>query len=406
MKRILTVMLGVMTAIGGFVDIGNLVTSGVTGSRFGTSLTWAVALGTVAMVVYGEMAGRIAAVARHSVFHIVRERLGARLALVNLVGSFALNLLTVAAEIGGVALAIQLASGVSYLLFVPVVGLLAWIVIWRAPFKLMDNAVGLIGLTLLVFVSALFALHAHWGDLAHAAVHPTVPPGETHLTWWFYAVSLYGACVVPYQAYFFSSGAMEEGDDLSSMRTSAFVGFPLGGVLSVAIMWAAAVVLQPYQISGTNLGEVGLPAAAAYGKIGIALAIIGFVAATFGACLEAALSTGYMIAQYFGWPWGKRMRPSQAPEFHVVNMIVLLAGTALVLTAIDPVQLTLVSVVLSAVAVPLTYFPILVVANDREYLGDKVNGPVRNLLGGLLLIAIVAAAAAAIPLLLLTKAGQ
>jgi len=177
-------------------------------------------------------------------------------------------------------------------------------------------------------------------------------------------------------------------------------------VLSVAIMWAAAVVLQPYQISGTNLGEVGLPAAAAYGKIGIALAIIGFVAATFGACLEAALSTGYMIAQYFGWPWGKRMRPSQAPEFHVVNMIVLLAGTALVLTAIDPVQLTLVSVVLSAVAVPLTYFPILVVANDREYLGDKVNGPVRNLLGGLLLIAIVAAAAAAIPLLLLTKAGQ
>lgn len=110
-----------------------------------------------------------------------------------------------------------------------------------------------------------------------------------------------------------------------------------------------------------------------------------------------------MVAQYFGWPWGKRMRPSRAPEFHVVNMIVLLAGTALVLTTIDPVQLTLVSVVLGAVAIPLTYFPILVVANDRDYLGDKVNGPVRNLLGGLLLIAIVAAAVAAIPLLLLSR---
>jgi manganese transport protein len=44
-------MLGVMTAIGGFVDISNLVTSGVTGARFGTSLTWAVVLGTVAMIV-------------------------------------------------------------------------------------------------------------------------------------------------------------------------------------------------------------------------------------------------------------------------------------------------------------------------------------------------------------------
>jgi Mn2+/Fe2+ NRAMP family transporter len=405
-KRLLGVMLGVMTAIGGFVDISNLVTSGVTGARFGTSLTWAVVLGTVAMIVYGEMAGRIASVARRSVFHIVRERLGARLAMVNLVGSFALNLLTVAAEIGGVALAIELATGVNYLLFVPVVGLLAWVVIWRAPFSLMDNVVGLLGLTLLVFVGALFATHAHWADLAHSAVRPVVPPSESHLTWWFYAVSLYGSCVVPYQAYFFSSGGLEEDNDLLAMRVNTFVGFPLGGVLSIAIMWAAAVVLQPWQINATNLGEIGLPAAVAYGKVGIAFAIVGFVAATFGACLEAALSTGYMLAQYFGWPWGKRLRPSQAPEFHVATMIVLLAGTMLVLTTIDPIQLTLVSVVLSAVAIPLTYFPILVVANDQAYLGEKANGPVRNLLGGLLLVAIVLAALAALPLLLLTKSGQ
>lgn len=224
--------------------------------------------------------------------------------------------------------------------------------------------------------------------------------------WWFYAISLYGACVVPYQAYFFSSGAMEESDDLLTTRVNAFVGFPLGGVLSIAIMWAASVVLQPYQINGTNLGEVGLPAAAAYGKVGIAFAIVGFVAATFGACLEAALSTGYMVAQYFGWPWGKRLAPRQAPEFHVVTMIILLAGTALVLTTINPITLTLVSVVLSAVAIPLTYFPILVVANDRDYLGEKVNGPIRNLLGVVLLVAITLAALAAIPLLLITKAGQ
>lgn len=406
MKRLLTVMLGVMTAIGGFVDIGNLVTSGVTGSRFGTSLTWAVLLGTVAMMVFGEMAGRICAVARHTVFHIVRERLGVRLGMVNLVGSFVLNLLTVAAEIGGVALAVQLVAGVNYLIFVPVVGLLAWVVIWRAPFKLMDNVIGLLGLTLLVFVGALFATHAHWGDLSHAALHPTVPSSETHTTWWFYAISLYGACVVPYQAFFFSSGGMEEGDDLMTMRVNAYGGFTLGGALSVAIMWAAAVVLQPYQINGTNLGEIGLPAAAAYGKVGIALAVIGFVAATFGACLEATLSTGYVMAQYFGWPWGKKRRPSQAPEFHLVNMLVLLAGTALVLTTIDPVQLTLVSVVLGAVAVPLTYFPVLVVANDRGYLGDKVNGPIRNLLGVVLLVAATLAALAALPLLIITKSGQ
>src|SRR5205085_5688508 len=93
-KRVLQLALGVMTAIGGFVDIGNLVTSGITGARFGMSLAWALLLGTAGMVLYGEMAGRVTAVARRPVFHVVRERLGVRMGLVNLIASLVLNLLT------------------------------------------------------------------------------------------------------------------------------------------------------------------------------------------------------------------------------------------------------------------------------------------------------------------------
>jgi Mn2+/Fe2+ NRAMP family transporter len=58
------------------------------------------------------------------------------------------------------------------------------------------------------------------------------------------------------------------------------------------------------------------------------------------------------------------------------------------------------------VALPLTYFPILVISNDPDYMGDKVNGRVSNTLGTLFLIVILVAAVAAIPLMLLTKAGQ
>ena len=63
MKQVLSLALGVMTAIGGFVDIGNIVTSGITGARFGMTLAWAVVLGPLGMVLFGEMAGRVAAVA-------------------------------------------------------------------------------------------------------------------------------------------------------------------------------------------------------------------------------------------------------------------------------------------------------------------------------------------------------
>ena len=61
--------------------------------------------------------------------------------------------------------------------------------------------------------------------------------------------------------------------------------------------------------------------------------------------------------------------------------------------------------VFSAVALPLTYFPILVVANDPEYMGDDVNGRVRNGLGVVFLVIIVVAAVAAIPLLIVSGMG-
>ena len=64
------------------------------------------------------------------------------------------------------------------------------------------------------------------------------------------------------------------------------------------------------------------------------------------------------------------------------------------------------SIVFSAVALPLTYFPILVVANDRGYMGESVNSKLTNALATVFLIIITVAATAAIPLMLATKAGQ
>jgi Mn2+/Fe2+ NRAMP family transporter len=60
----------------------------------------------------------------------------------------------------------------------------------------------------------------------------------------------------------------------------------------------------------------------------------------------------------------------------------------------------------SAVALPLTYLPILVVANDREYLGDAVNGRLANILGVTYLVIILIAAVAAIPLMIITGMGE
>ena len=62
MSKIFAVALGILTAIGGFLDIGDLVTNAVVGSRFGLALAWVVPVGVLGICLYANMAGRVAAV--------------------------------------------------------------------------------------------------------------------------------------------------------------------------------------------------------------------------------------------------------------------------------------------------------------------------------------------------------
>lgn len=409
MKRLLSVALGILTAIGGFVDIGDLVANALVGSRFGMSLAWATLLGIVGICVFAEMSGRVAAVTGRGTFDLVRERLGPRAGLANLVASMLVTMLTFTAEIGGVALAIELATSVHYLLFVPVVGLAVWLIMWRVKFSVLENVFGLLGLTLIVFAVALWQLHPSWGDLLHQVVAPEKPAGEGSAVYFYYAIALFGAAMTPYEVFFFSSGGVEDRwtpKDILTSRINVFVGFPLGGMLSLAIAACATLVFLPEGIQVDSLAQVALPVAVAVGKLGLAAVILGFVAATFGAALETGLSTGYSISQYFGWQWGKYVRPRDATRFHTVLLLATLVAVAGVLTTLDPIKVTEYSIVFSAVALPLTYLPILIIANDADYMGTHANGRLANGLGTVILGVVLVVSVAAIPLMLYTKAGQ
>jgi Mn2+/Fe2+ NRAMP family transporter len=408
-KKFLAITLGILTAIGGFVDIGDLVANSETGARFGMRLAWVVVVGVIGICVYAEMSGRVAAVSHRGVFDLIRERLGPRVALVNLVGSYLVTTATLAAEIGGVALAVQLATSVDYLLWIPIAALTLWLALWRVKFETLERVFGLGGLALVVIAVALLKLPTDWGNLGDQA-HTFAPTrGEDWATYAFFGVALFAAAMTPYEVFFFSSGAVEERwttKDLSIERANVFVGFPLGGALSLAIMATASVVYLPLGAHVDTLGQTGLPSVLAFGKLGLALVIFGFFAATFGAALETGLSSGYTVAQYFGWQWGKYVAPNRAARFHTVVLVSILLGVAVLATTINPIQLTEYTLVFSAAVLPLTYLPILVVANDREYLGDKVNGPVANFFGIVFLAIIVIVAIAAVPLMIWTGVGS
>src|ERR1041385_2342930 len=206
------------------------------------------------------MAGRVATVSKRPVFDLVRERLGSRLALVNLAASFLINFLTVTAEIAGVALVLELASNVNYLAWIPLVALMVWMVVWRVKFSAMEKIYGLLGLALIVTVVAVWQTgHVH--QLLVEARHVHTPAGEDWPTYFYFAIALLGAAMTPYEVFFFSSGAVEEGwtkSDLMVNRLNVYIGFPLGGILSLALMAGATIYLAPRGISVDHLSQAAL----------------------------------------------------------------------------------------------------------------------------------------------------
>src|SRR5688500_17909933 len=223
------------------------------------------------------MSGRVAAVSGRATFDLIRERLGPRVGLLSLVGSMAVTFLTFSAEIGGVALALQLATSVNPYLWIPVVGLAVWLVLWRVRFALIENAFGLTGLALIVLAVAVWQLGPDWAALWDAAATPSVPQQEDPFVYAYYGVALFGAAMTPYEVFFFSSGGVEEHwgeDDLGTMRANVFVGFPLGGILSLAIAASASLVLLPNGIQADTLGQMALPVVQALGTIGLAVVLL------------------------------------------------------------------------------------------------------------------------------------
>jgi manganese transport protein len=408
MKRWVAITLGILSSIGGFFDMGEIVVTAEVGARFGLSLVWVVVLGGIGIILYAEMAGRIATVSQRPVFDLVRERLGPNAGMFNLIGNFVVVVTTLVAEIAGVALAFELVTSVNYLLWAPLAALIVWLIIWKVQFQRMERIIGIVGMAMTVFAVALWKLGPDWGTLVKEILVPRPPAEESLVTWSYFAVALFGASMTPYEVIFYSSGAVEERwtrEDLIVNRGTATVGFTVGGIFAVCAIAVAALALAPNNVGVEDLSAVALGPATALGNIGLAAFIVGLFASTFGAAVETCLSSGYSIAQFFGWRWGTGVKPADDARFHLVLILSLLGALGVVMSTLDPVKVTELSVVASAVALPLTYFPVLLVANDRTYLGDDVNGRVVNFIASFYMFLLVVVAIAAIPLMIWSRMG-
>jgi Mn2+/Fe2+ NRAMP family transporter len=402
-SKVFQIALGIIAAIGGFVDIGDLVFNVQAGARFGYQLLWAVPIGVVGIILFAEMSGRVAAIHKKANFELVRERYSSRLGLATLIASLVLCFLTLAAELGGVGIVMTLFfdGPEQTFMLIGVLGLLA--ASWFMSFDLIERVFGYGGLALLVYVVAALKAHPDW----HAVGQGFTPDVQGAALYWYFAVGLVAAAFMPYEIYFYSSGGKEEGwteKDLGVNRANSIIGYALGGTLSAALLITAAQVFNPFGVDPAHLGTVALAAQIPLGEIGLLLAMVGILFAVGGAAIDTCFSGAYNLAQYQGWKWGKREGRRGAPRWTITWVGLFLGGYAVIATGIDPVELTEYAVVLSVIALPLTYLPILLVARDHDLMGDHANGPFANVLGWLY-FALICVLTVAAPILLIATNG-
>jgi Mn2+/Fe2+ NRAMP family transporter len=281
------------------------------------------------------------------------------------------------------------------------------VIIWVTSFEWLERLFGYGGLCMLVFAVAAVKLGPDWAKVGSGLI-PHVSQNNSTL-YLYFVIGLLGAAMTPYEVYFYSSGGVEERwspKDIRMNQANAIVGYGLGGTLSVALMIVGATVFLGHGISPEHLGTIALGAADPLGKVGLLLALVGILFAVGGASIDTVFSGAYNLAQFCGWEWGRYRHPKGAPRFALTWIVLLVLAAGIVMTGVDPVTLTEYAVIFSVVALPLTYIPILLVANDRAYMGRYGNGRLANALGLVYLVVIMIVAVTAVPLMILTNAGQ
>ena len=379
MKKIAQLALGLITGIGGFLEIGSVTTAAQAGAAFGYQLVWALVLGIICLGFMLEMSGRFSAVSRHTVIEGLRDRFGFGFFSIVLTGIALVVFLVLVAEIGGVALSIELGTGIGIPWWAIPVAFLAWFILFNGNLNVVEDAPSILGLVAIFFAVGAFRLKPDWSAVAGSAI-PSLP-SKNPPNYWFLAVSILGASISPYLMYFYSAGAVEEKWDKSYLPINRFiagVGSAFGGLLAVTVLIVSAIVFHGRDVRVEHFDQMARMMLVPFPDWGVVLFAFTMGVTCLGAAMEIALSIAYMFGQGLGWHSSEEGKPVEEARFSTVFTVIIAAAAIPILLGVDPIKVTTISMVLTSATLPLAIVPFLILMNDRVYLGENTNHFVSN----------------------------
>jgi Mn2+/Fe2+ NRAMP family transporter len=169
---------------------------------------------------------------------------------------------------------------------------------------------------------------------------------------------------------------------IGRMRTDVYSGMFFSNLVMYFIILTTGTSLYQagiHQIDTVDQAALALRPLA--GNAAYLLFAIGVIGTGLIAVPVLAGSLSYIISETFGWTEGLNKKFHEAKGFYIVIIISLAISLLINFIGISPIQALIYTAILYGLTAPVIILIVLHICNNKEVMGDKVNGKWSNGLG-------------------------
>ncbi|HET7416210.1 MAG TPA: Nramp family divalent metal transporter [Solirubrobacterales bacterium] len=356
-------------------DPAGITTYSILGARYGYELLWVLALSTAALIVFHEVGVRLGVVTGKGLLTLVRERFGTRAATAVMVALAIANTGTLCAEFAGVAAALDLLTGTSRYVSVPLAAIGVSALVLRENFHRVEHFLLLLSAVFVAYVVAGILAHPDWGATGRGLVVPSIPLNREAL---LVAVATLGTTLAPWGLAFIQSYAVDKKlkvEDLRYERVDVVVGAVLTGVIGLFVVVACSATLHAQGIDVEDASDAARALEPVAGDAAATLFGLGFLGAALLAAAIVPLSTAYSISETLGRRADLDDSFAEARTFYLsFGAVTALAACLVLIPGAPLIEILFLTQALNAVLLLVLLPFVRSLAGDRELMGDAALG--------------------------------
>jgi NRAMP (natural resistance-associated macrophage protein)-like metal ion transporter len=372
-----------------------IATYATAGASLGYATLWTALVTFPLMVTVGYISSKVGLASGMGLASVFRKRYPAGIVYPAVFALLVANTINAGADIGAIAAGINLLLPVPALALVVPVGLiLVALQIWGS-YRLIVTIFKWLSLALLAYVGAALLAHPEGSALLRGTFVPTIGLDAAFIAT---LVAIMGTNISPY-LFFWQASQEVEDKTLTGRRTVwqrrgtsgpelnfALLDINIGMLFSnLVIYFVEVATAATLNVAGKTEVKSAADAAEALRPLAGNAASLLFAVGLIGAgCLAVPVltaSAAYALSEAFGWRWGLNERPERAKPFYAVIVVAMLVGVLINFLGINPIDALFWSAVLNGVLAPPLLVLLMLVANNREVMGERVNHWGTNVLG-------------------------